>query len=312
MRPAPDDGLERAGGRGAGNTGAAGPAAARAGRGGDAGTATAQAGRRPAAVTARRDLGLERHARLRHPGRLGRRAARTVGRRGTPPASPPTRPGRTPSAAAPTPRWSAPSRPRARPPPAGTRSGTRCASACSRWSSSAWSPAARPGCRWTSRSGSPWTAGPLDHDVRLDRRRRAGRPEVAVGQHDTLAPGRETRISDGAEIVLRRGRLVTLTVDGTQRQVWTTATTVQEALEQVGYRQDGLYVCGQPLDPPPAGGLPAHAAYAEERHGRRGRQEAHDRRPPPRPSARRWTGRGRVDGDDGSPSWRPPRSSGPA
>jgi uncharacterized protein YabE (DUF348 family) len=65
---------------------------------------------------------------------------------------------------------------------------------------------------------------------------------IAVGQHDTLAPGRDARVSDGAEIVLRRGRLVTLTVDGTTRQVWTTALTVQEALEQIGYRQDRLWM----------------------------------------------------------------------
>jgi uncharacterized protein YabE (DUF348 family) len=66
--------------------------------------------------------------------------------------------------------------------------------------------------------------------------------KITVGDHDTLAPGRDAKISDGSEIVLRRGRLVTLTVDGRPRQVWTTATTVQEALEQVGYRQDGLFV----------------------------------------------------------------------
>src|SRR5829696_823910 len=65
---------------------------------------------------------------------------------------------------------------------------------------------------------------------------------LTVGQHDTLAPDRDAPISDGAEIVLRRGRLLTLTVDGRQRQVWVTATTVQEALEQVGFRQNGLFV----------------------------------------------------------------------
>jgi uncharacterized protein YabE (DUF348 family) len=66
--------------------------------------------------------------------------------------------------------------------------------------------------------------------------------KITVGAHDTLAPGREAKVSDGSEIVLRRGRLVTLTVDGKARQVWTTATTVQEALEQVGYRQNGMFV----------------------------------------------------------------------
>lgn len=64
---------------------------------------------------------------------------------------------------------------------------------------------------------------------------------ITVGQHDTLAPGRDARISDGAEIVLRRGRLITLIVDGQTRQVWTTATTVQDALNQIGFRQADLW-----------------------------------------------------------------------
>jgi resuscitation-promoting factor RpfB len=65
---------------------------------------------------------------------------------------------------------------------------------------------------------------------------------VTVNEHDTLAPAQDAKISDGAEIVLRRGRQVTLTVDGTRKTVWVTATTVEEALSQVGYRQDGMYV----------------------------------------------------------------------
>jgi len=65
---------------------------------------------------------------------------------------------------------------------------------------------------------------------------------LAVGEHDVLAPGRDARVSDGSEIVLRRGRLLRLIVDGRAREVWVTATTVQEALDQVGYRQKGLFV----------------------------------------------------------------------
>jgi uncharacterized protein YabE (DUF348 family) len=42
--------------------------------------------------------------------------------------------------------------------------------------------------------------------------------------------------------VLRRGRLLRLTIDGKPREVWVTATTVQEALDQVGYRQSGLFL----------------------------------------------------------------------
>jgi len=65
---------------------------------------------------------------------------------------------------------------------------------------------------------------------------------LTVGQHDTVAPARDARITDGAEIVLRRGRLLTLTVDGQTRQVWTTATTVRDALNQIGYRQANLWM----------------------------------------------------------------------
>src|SRR6478609_5344524 len=45
-----------------------------------------------------------------------------------------------------------------------------------------------------------------------------------VAEHDTLAPAADSEITDGSQIVLERGRLLTLTIDGQTRQVWTTAT----------------------------------------------------------------------------------------
>src|SRR5206468_5035171 len=42
-------------------------------------------------------------------------------------------------------------------------------------------------------------------------------------------------VKDGARIVLRRGRLLHLDVDGKRTDVWTTAPTVAEALTQLGY-----------------------------------------------------------------------------
>lgn len=57
---------------------------------------------------------------------------------------------------------------------------------------------------------------------------------VAVGEHDTVAPAPDTAISDGSQIVVAHGRLLTLTIDGQTRQVWTTASTVEEALAQLG------------------------------------------------------------------------------
>ena len=65
---------------------------------------------------------------------------------------------------------------------------------------------------------------------------------VPFSSRDLLAPSAETRVSDGAEIVLRRGRLLRLTIDGKSREVWVHATTVQEALDQVGFRQSGLFL----------------------------------------------------------------------
>jgi uncharacterized protein YabE (DUF348 family) len=58
--------------------------------------------------------------------------------------------------------------------------------------------------------------------------------ELTVGEHDTLAPSSDTEITDGSRIVINRGRLMTLTIDGTEQQVWTTARTVEEALAQLG------------------------------------------------------------------------------
>src|SRR5664279_1703449 len=57
---------------------------------------------------------------------------------------------------------------------------------------------------------------------------------LQAGEHDVLAPAAGTHISDGAQIALEHGRLLTLTINGQERQVWTTATTVDEALSQLG------------------------------------------------------------------------------
>ncbi len=57
---------------------------------------------------------------------------------------------------------------------------------------------------------------------------------LTVSEHDTVAPAVDTAISDGSQIVIERGRLLTLTIDGQTREVWTTATTVEEALAELG------------------------------------------------------------------------------
>jgi resuscitation-promoting factor RpfB len=58
--------------------------------------------------------------------------------------------------------------------------------------------------------------------------------DITINEHDTVAPAIDTAISDGSQIVIERGRLLTLTIDGQTREVWTTATTIEEALAELG------------------------------------------------------------------------------
>jgi uncharacterized protein YabE (DUF348 family) len=57
---------------------------------------------------------------------------------------------------------------------------------------------------------------------------------LSTGEHDVLAPAADAQIADGGQIALERGRLLTLTINGQQRDVWTTADTVDQALVQLG------------------------------------------------------------------------------
>ncbi|WP_405871981.1 ubiquitin-like domain-containing protein [Streptomyces sp. NBC_00005] len=65
---------------------------------------------------------------------------------------------------------------------------------------------------------------------------------VEVGAHDVIAPAPGTALASGDEVAVRYGRPVRLTIDGHRREVWTTAHTVQEALEQLGVRAQGAYM----------------------------------------------------------------------
>ena len=57
---------------------------------------------------------------------------------------------------------------------------------------------------------------------------------VSVGAHDTLAPAGGTSISDGSQIVVQHGRLFSATIDGKKVSLWTTATTVDQAMAVLG------------------------------------------------------------------------------
>ncbi|GLV89961.1 hypothetical protein Slala04_14150 [Streptomyces lavendulae subsp. lavendulae] len=76
-----------------------------------------------------------------------------------------------------------------------------------------------------------------------------------VGPHDLVAPAPGEALDDGEEIVVRYGRPLRLTLDGQQRQVWTTARTVDGALRQFGIRAEGAYLSAPRTAPVPRAGL---------------------------------------------------------
>jgi len=63
---------------------------------------------------------------------------------------------------------------------------------------------------------------------------------LEAGERDVVVPAVGTEVEDGDRVALRRARQITLVVDGEERQVWVTATSVDEALDQIGLRDGAL------------------------------------------------------------------------
>lgn len=59
---------------------------------------------------------------------------------------------------------------------------------------------------------------------------------VEVGERDLVVPALDSGAAAGAEIVVRHGREMTVEVDGEEREVWTTALTVDELVAEMGMR----------------------------------------------------------------------------
>ena len=59
---------------------------------------------------------------------------------------------------------------------------------------------------------------------------------IKPDSHDSVVPGVDTPVNDGSRIAVRIGRPLALSIDGEKRTVWTTATKVATALDQVGVR----------------------------------------------------------------------------
>ena len=81
------------------------------------------------------------------------------------------------------------------------------------------------------------------------------RERITVGAHDSLAPLASSALHDGETITIKRGRLLNLVVDGVPRQVWVTATSLDEALAQAGMRAPGAALSVDRSARVPLGGL---------------------------------------------------------
>jgi resuscitation-promoting factor RpfB len=62
---------------------------------------------------------------------------------------------------------------------------------------------------------------------------------IKVGDRDSVAPALNASVGDGDTVVVRYARPLTLTIDGKQQTYWTTATSVDQALQALGVRTDG-------------------------------------------------------------------------
>ncbi|MDR7302648.1 ubiquitin-like domain-containing protein [Haloactinomyces albus] len=78
---------------------------------------------------------------------------------------------------------------------------------------------------------------------------------IEVDPHDALSPSPQSEIEHGETITLDRGRLLTLTVDGEQREEWVRSVTVGQALRQLGVATDGAWVSANRTMPVPEQGM---------------------------------------------------------
>ena len=73
--------------------------------------------------------------------------------------------------------------------------------------------------------------------------------------HDVVLPAPDAAVADGDTVVVNRARPLQLTVDGRSSEVYVTALSVEEALDQLGYRADGLVVSASRSERLPLDGM---------------------------------------------------------
>jgi resuscitation-promoting factor RpfB len=63
--------------------------------------------------------------------------------------------------------------------------------------------------------------------------------KIEINGHDVVAPGLDAKVEDGTRVAVRFGRQVTFTIDGVAQTMWTTATTVDNALNALSIDLSG-------------------------------------------------------------------------
>lgn len=75
------------------------------------------------------------------------------------------------------------------------------------------------------------------------------REGITVTDHDSVVPPLDRQVAEGQRIAIRFGRPIDLDMDGSSRRVWVTATSVNEALGELGIRDDNMYVSASRSEP---------------------------------------------------------------
>ena len=78
---------------------------------------------------------------------------------------------------------------------------------------------------------------------------------LSPASRDVVLPALDAAVGDGDAVVLNRARLLALTVDGVRSDVYTTALSVDAALEQLGYREKDLVLSASRSERLPLDGM---------------------------------------------------------
>jgi resuscitation-promoting factor RpfB len=73
--------------------------------------------------------------------------------------------------------------------------------------------------------------------------------------HDVVLPAPGAAVGDGDTVVVNRARPLQLTVDGVSREVYVTALSVEEALDQLGYRAEDMVLSASRSERLPLDGM---------------------------------------------------------